>query len=52
MANRQMTSQLLRHQAGAGLDRILSGCVVFILIDARVFSLTFYDANSHLWGEH
>ena len=30
----------------------LSAFVVFILIGARVFSLTFYGVNGHLWVEH
>jgi TRAP-type mannitol/chloroaromatic compound transport system permease large subunit len=30
----------------------LSSFVVFILIGARVFSLTFYGVNGHLWVEH
>jgi TRAP-type mannitol/chloroaromatic compound transport system permease large subunit len=30
----------------------LSAFVVFILIGARVFSLTFYGVNGHIWVEH
>ncbi len=30
----------------------LSAFVVFILLGARVFSLTFYGVNGHLWVEH
>ncbi len=30
----------------------LSAFVVFILIGARIFSLTFYGVNGHLWVEH
>jgi TRAP-type mannitol/chloroaromatic compound transport system permease large subunit len=30
----------------------LSSFVLFILIGARVFSLTFYGVNGHLWVEH
>src|SRR6266498_2251486 len=30
----------------------LSTFVVFILIGARVFSLTFYAVNGHVWVEH
>ncbi|RVJ60234.1 TRAP transporter large permease [Sinorhizobium medicae] len=30
----------------------LSAFVLFILIGARVFSLTFYGVNGHLWVEH
>src|SRR5665647_411985 len=30
----------------------LSAFVVFILVGARVFSLTFYGVNGHTWVEH
>ena len=30
----------------------LSAFVVFILVGARVFSLTFYGVNGHIWVEH
>ena len=30
----------------------LSAFVMFILVGARVFSLTFYGVNGHLWVEH
>lgn len=30
----------------------LSAFVIFILIGARVFSLTFYGVNGHIWVEH
>src|SRR4029079_19352355 len=30
----------------------LSTFVVFILVGARVFSLTFYGVNGHVWVEH
>ncbi len=30
----------------------LSAFVIFILVGARVFSLTFYGVNGHLWVEH
>ena len=30
----------------------LSAFVIFILIGARVFSLTFYGVNGHVWVEH
>ena len=30
----------------------LSSFVVFILVGARVFSLTFYGVNGHVWVEH
>ncbi len=38
-------------QALASTTR-LSAFVMFILIGARVFSLTFYGVNGHLWVEH
>src|SRR5690606_1293892 len=38
-------------QALASTTR-LSAFVMFILIGARVFSLTFYGVNGHLWIEH
>ncbi len=38
-------------QALAATTR-LSAFVMFILIGARVFSLTFYGVNGHLWVEH
>ena len=30
----------------------LTAFVVFILIGARVFSLTFYGVDGHMWVEH
>ena len=30
----------------------LSSFVVFILVGARIFSLTFYGVNGHVWVEH
>jgi tripartite ATP-independent transporter DctM subunit len=30
----------------------LSSFVIFILLGARVFSLTFYGVNGHVWAEH
>ena len=30
----------------------LTTFVVFILVGARVFSLTFYGVNGHMWVEH
>ena len=30
----------------------LTSFVVFILVGARVFSLTFYGVDGHLWVEH
>lgn len=41
----------LMKQALASTTR-LSSFVLFILIGARVFSLTFYGVNGHLWVEH
>jgi TRAP-type mannitol/chloroaromatic compound transport system permease large subunit len=38
-------------QALASTTR-LSAFVMFILIGARVFSLTFYGVNGHIWVEH
>ncbi len=38
-------------QALASTTR-LSSFVIFILIGARVFSLTFYGVNGHIWVEH
>ncbi|AWD20736.1 TRAP transporter large permease [Fuscovulum blasticum] len=38
-------------QALASTTR-LSSFVIFILIGARVFSLTFYGVNGHVWVEH
>ncbi len=38
-------------QALASTTR-LSSFVMFILIGARVFSLTFYGVNGHVWVEH
>ncbi len=38
-------------QALASTTR-LSSFVMFILVGARVFSLTFYGVNGHLWVEH
>ncbi|WP_181166945.1 TRAP transporter large permease subunit [Mesorhizobium sp. B2-8-3] len=39
------------NQALASTTR-LSAFVLFILIGARVFSLTFYGVNGHIWVEH
>ena len=46
----RLTFDLLK-QALASTTR-LSSFVLFILIGARVFSLTFYGVNGHLWVEH
>jgi TRAP-type mannitol/chloroaromatic compound transport system permease large subunit len=44
-------SQTVLQQALASTVR-LSSFVMFILIGARVFSLTFYGVNGHVWVEH
>ena len=50
LARRRLTFPLLR-QAMESTAK-LSAFVMFILIGARVFSLTFYGVNGHLWVEH
>src|SRR5690606_8992726 len=47
---RRLTLEVVK-QAVASTTR-LSAFVMFILIGARVFSLTFYAVNGHLWVEH
>ena len=47
---RRLTFDVVK-QALASTTR-LSSFVLFILIGARVFSLTFYGVNGHLWVEH
>jgi TRAP-type mannitol/chloroaromatic compound transport system permease large subunit len=49
-AKGRLTLDVIR-QALAATTR-LSAFVMFILIGARVFSLTFYGVNGHLWVEH
>ncbi len=49
-AKGRLTMDVIR-QALASTTR-LSSFVLFILIGARVFSLTFYGVNGHLWVEH
>jgi TRAP-type mannitol/chloroaromatic compound transport system permease large subunit len=49
-AKGRLTLDVVR-QALASTTR-LSSFVLFILIGARVFSLTFYGVNGHLWVEH
>lgn len=49
-AKRRMTFNLLR-QATESTAK-LSAFVLFILVGARVFSLTFYGVNGHVWVEH
>ncbi|MGH8481282.1 MAG: TRAP transporter large permease [Nevskiaceae bacterium] len=50
VARRRLTLKLL----GQALDSTtrISAFVLFILIGARVFSLTFYGVGGHLWVEH
>lgn len=50
VAKKRLTFDLMK-QALASTTR-LSSFVLFILIGARVFSLTFYGVNGHLWVEH
>jgi len=49
-AKQRLTLDVVR-QALASTTR-LSSFVIFILIGARVFSLTFYGVNGHVWVEH
>jgi TRAP-type mannitol/chloroaromatic compound transport system permease large subunit len=49
-AKRRMTFDLLK-QATESTAK-LSAFVLFILVGARVFSLTFYGVNGHVWVEH
>ncbi|OJU52529.1 MAG: C4-dicarboxylate ABC transporter [Mesorhizobium sp. 61-13] len=49
-AKKRLTLDVIK-QALASTTR-LSSFVLFILIGARVFSLTFYGVNGHLWVEH
>ena len=50
IGKRRLSFDLMK-QALASTTR-LSAFVLFILIGARVFSLTFYGVNGHLWVEH
>ena len=50
IAKRRLTLDLVS-QALASTTR-LSAFVMFILIGARIFSLTFYGVNGHIWVEH
>jgi tripartite ATP-independent transporter DctM subunit len=47
---RRMTFDLTRQAVEATAK--LSAFVLFILVGARVFSLTFYGVNGHVWVEH
>jgi TRAP-type mannitol/chloroaromatic compound transport system permease large subunit len=49
-ARRRLSLSLLRQAMDTTAK--LSTFVVFILIGARVFSLTFYGVNGHVWVEH
>ncbi len=50
LGRRRLSFKLLR-QAMESTAK-LSTFVVFILVGARVFSLTFYGVNGHVWVEH
>src|SRR5206468_7948821 len=50
LARRRLTIPLLRQAMNTTAK--LSTLVVFIQIGARVFSLTFYGVNGHVWVEH
>ena len=50
LGKRRMTFDLLK-QATESTAK-LSAFVLFILVGARVFSLTFYGVNGHVWVEH
>ncbi|MEP6941513.1 MAG: TRAP transporter large permease subunit [Betaproteobacteria bacterium] len=50
LARRRLSLPLLKQAMNTTAK--LSTFVVFILIGARVFSLTFYGVNGHVWVEH
>ncbi|MFN3892675.1 MAG: TRAP transporter large permease subunit [Beijerinckiaceae bacterium] len=50
LAKRRLTLNLMKQALDATLK--LSSFVLFILVGARVFSLTFYGVNGHTWVEH
>ncbi|MEO8345354.1 MAG: TRAP transporter large permease subunit [Betaproteobacteria bacterium] len=50
VARRRLSLSLLKQAMNTTAK--LSTFVVFILIGARVFSLTFYAVNGHVWVEH
>ena len=50
LARRRLSFPLLKQAMNTTAK--LSTFVVFILIGARVFSLTFYGVNGHVWVEH
>jgi GntP family gluconate:H+ symporter len=50
LARRRISFDLLRQAMNTTAK--LTSFVVFILVGARVFSLTFYGVDGHLWVEH
>ena len=50
LAKRRLSMALMKQALDATLK--LSSFVLFILVGARVFSLTFYGVNGHTWVEH
>src|SRR5713101_533631 len=50
LARRRLSFKLLRQAMDTTAK--LTAFVVFILVGARVFSLTFYGVNGHVWVEH
>jgi len=50
VARRRLSMPLLKQAMNTTAK--LSTFVVFILVGARVFSLTFYGVNGHVWVEH
>src|SRR6185437_9148332 len=50
LARRRLSWRLLKQAIDTTAK--LSTFVVFILVGARVFSLTFYGVNGHVWVEH
>ncbi|TAJ34528.1 MULTISPECIES: TRAP transporter large permease subunit [unclassified Bosea (in: a-proteobacteria)] len=50
LGKKRMTFDLLKQAVESTAK--LSAFVLFILVGARVFSLTFYGVNGHVWVEH
>ena len=50
LLNRRLNMNMMKSALYATAK--LSSFVIFILLGARVFSLTFYGVNGHLWVEH
>ncbi len=50
IANRKLSLDLLKQALYSTAK--LSSFVLFILLGARIFSLTFYGVNGHVWVEH